>query len=258
MSSERPPALRPRRPPAEWERLERLTVPCEPVPGFDPDQLGALPPEAQRYLRAAIEPGTPLAAGVRLAMRGSIKLGRWLPFRSRQLLVPSRGTVWVARVGGVITGSDRVVDDAGGMSWKLLGLVPVMHAEGPDVSRSTAERAAGESIWAPTAVAGAAAFTDAGPGRARLTVDVASHRVEVEHQLDEDGRLTGSSLRRWGDPDGTGTWSAHPFGVEVTGNRTFGGVTIPHRGRAGWHHGTDRWEDGVFVRYEITGYELLP
>ena len=133
----------------EWQQLEQLAASPSPAPGFDPVSMNTLPPAAQRYLTAAIEPGTRLAVGVRLTMRGSIKLGRWLPFRARQLLVPSLGTVWEARVAGVITGSDRYVGGSGGMNWKLFGTIPVMHAEGPDVSRSAAERAAGESIWRP-------------------------------------------------------------------------------------------------------------
>jgi hypothetical protein len=47
-------------------------------------------------------------------------------------------------------------------------------------------------------------------------------------------------------------WGQHPFGVEVTGQGTFDGVTIPTQGLAGWHFGTDRWESGMFFRYEIT------
>jgi hypothetical protein len=31
----------------------------------------------------------------------------------------------------------------------------------------------------------------------------------------------------------------------------------PHRGTAGWHVGTDRWEDGAFFRYEINRYHLI-
>ncbi|MGE3449156.1 MAG: DUF6544 family protein [Microbacteriaceae bacterium] len=242
----------------EWERLERLAAHRGGSAPFDPQRLAALPPASRRYLEAAVAAGTPLAVGARLTMRGSIKLGRWLPFRARQLLVPALGTVWVARVAGVISGSDRYVAGEGGMDWRLLGLVRVAHADGPDVSRSAAGRAAGESIWAPTAIARDCTLTDDGPDGVRVEVAVDGQPVLVEHRLDDAGHITSSSFLRWGDPDDTGTWSPHPFGVEVTGHRTFGGVTIPDRGRAGWHHGTERWEDGIFFRYEITGYELLP
>ena len=65
-----------------------------------------------------------------------------------------------------------------------------------------------------------------------------------------------SSLLRWGDPDGTGTWGWHPFGGEISGHRTFGGLTIPSAGRLGWHAGTDRWAAGEFFRYEITALDV--
>ncbi len=37
---------------------------------------------------------------------------------------------------------------------------------------------------------------------------------------------------------------------------TFGGVTVPSSGHAGWHHGTDRWPEGIFFRFELTALEL--
>ena len=43
-------------------------------------------------------------------MRGSIRLGRWLPFRARQVLNPHVGFIWAARVGEVIAGSDQYLD----------------------------------------------------------------------------------------------------------------------------------------------------
>lgn len=242
---------------AEWARLEQLTDALPATPAFDATVTSLMPPAARRYLDAAIAPGTPLAPGARLTMRGSIKLGRWLPFRARQLLVPSLGTVWVARVGGVIFGSDRYVAGVGGMEWKLLRLFRVMRAEGADVTRSAAERAAGESIWVPTAVAVAGELRDDGIDRVRVDLTVDGHPVTVHHELAPDGRLGASWFQRWGDPDRSGTWALHPFGVEALESRTFDGVTFPARGQAGWHYGTERWGDGVFFRYEITDYELV-
>jgi hypothetical protein len=190
-------------------------------------------------------------------MRGRIKLGRWLPFRARQLLVPHQGTVWAARIAGIIRGSDHYVDGDGGMDWKLLGVVRVAHADGPDVARSAAERAAGESIWTPAAtVADPSAWQAIDDRRLLVHLDVDGHTVELHHELDHQGRLHRSQFDRWGDPDNEGSWALRPFGVEITGHRSFDGVTIPHRGRAGWHFGTDRWPAGVFFEFEITRYQL--
>ncbi len=138
---------------APWlSELEgRLLRAAEPGT-FTGAELEGLPEPARRHLAAAIAPGTPLAVSARLRMRGSIKVGRWLPFRARQVLSPHHGFVWAARAAGVIVGSDRYVDGVGGMDWKLAGLVTVVHTEGPDVSRSVAGRGGAEAVWVPTAL----------------------------------------------------------------------------------------------------------
>ena len=79
----------------------------------------------------------------------------------------------------------------------------------------------------------------------------------VRLQLDDTGRITSFVFDRWGDPDRTGVWAWHPFGGEITGHRTFAGVTIPATGRIGWFFGTDRWPDGEFFRYRITDLDLV-
>ena len=100
---------------ADWEA--RLLG--EPAPAvFTSADLPGLAEPVRRHLSKAIASGTPLTRCARLAMRGSIKLGRWLPFRARQVLNPREGFVWAARVASVIVGSDRYLDGAGGMSWK--------------------------------------------------------------------------------------------------------------------------------------------
>lgn len=196
----------------------------------------------------------------RITMKGRIKVGRWLPFTATQLLAPRLGTVWRARVAGVITGSDRYVGGEGGMDWRLLRVVRLVHADGPDVTRSAAERAAGESIWVPTAMWPGAdvRWTAVGDEEIEVAFEVDGHPVTVRHRIDHDGRLRASSFQRWGDPDSTGSWGRHPFGVEISAEHTFAGVTIPSQGRAGWHYGTERWDEGVFFTFEIVDYQLVP
>jgi hypothetical protein len=129
----------------------RLLRPAGPG-RFGPAELDGLPEPVRRHLAQAIAPGTPLHTSARLRMRGSIKVGRWLPFRARQVLSPHHGFVWSARAAGLIGGTDRYLDGAGAMAWKLAGLVTVAAGEGPDVARSAAGRAGAEGIWLPTAL----------------------------------------------------------------------------------------------------------
>lgn len=242
----------------EWSELSQAISQLTPPGVLAPEELAEHPEPVARYLGGAIADGTTLAPAVQLTMRGSIKIGRWLPFRARQLLAPSLGTVWEAHVARVISGSDRFVAGVGGMDWRLFGRIVLVHADGADVSRSAAQRAAGESIWAPTAAMTAGTWSASGDDTVIVDIDTDGHHTRLHHRIDSQGQLLSSRFDRWGDPDDTGTWSLHPFGVEVTGYRTFGGVTIPNRGRVGWHVGTDRWPDGEFFRFEITSYELVP
>jgi hypothetical protein len=230
-----------------------------PAPGaYAEAEVEGLPAPVRRYFSSAITVGTPLAVAARLSMRGAIKIGRWLPFRAREVLAPLRGFVWPARMGGFIAGADAYLDGSGTMEWKLAGLITVAQAAGPDVSRSAAGRCGAEALWIPTSLLPRfgvrwCAETD--------TQIVAAYHVddtplEVRYQLDEQGRPRSITFDRWGDPDRTGTWGWCRSGGEFSGYRTFDGVTIPSEGRFGWFYGTNRWADSEFFRYRITQLTL--
>jgi hypothetical protein len=237
----------------------RLADPPDPG-SFSEKDLEGLPDPVRRYLAGSIAPGTPLARAARFRMRGSIRLGgRWIGFRAREILAPHHGFLWAARAGGVIAGFDRYADGRGTMDWKLLGLVRVAHADGPDVARSAAGRVGAEAVWLPTAVLPRFgvnwAATDAHHVVASYRLD--DTELELQLELDDDARLCSVVLERWGDTDASGRWGYHRFGFEATGYARFAGVTIASAGRAGWHLGTDRWSEGEFVRYQISDYRLV-
>ena len=225
---------------------------------FCDGELHGMPEPVRRYFRAAIAPGAPLAASARLRMRGRIKLGLWLPFRARQVLAPHRGFVWAARVAGIISGSDQYIDGHGWMQWKLLGLVPIVRAEGPDISRSSVGRFGAEAIWLPTSLLPrfGVAWTadDDSHVTARFRVD--DVELALHLSLDDGARVRSVQLDRWADPESSGAFAWHPFGIEVHSYATFDGVSIPNRGRGGWFFGTDRWPEGDFFHYEITDLSL--
>lgn len=81
--------------------------------------------------------------------------------------------------------------------------------------------------------------------------------VEVSYSLEADGRIRSLVFDRWGNPGNTGTFGWQPFGGEITGYRTFDGLSIPSAGQLGWNFGTDRWPEGEFFRFEITHLRAL-
>jgi hypothetical protein len=222
---------------------------------FPASDLSRLPEAARRYQQHAIAPGTRLARAVRLRMHGQIKLQRWLPFTAEQVIVWDRGFIWSATVrmfGMPIWGSDRLVDGEGAMRWRLLGIIPVMTAAGPDITRSAAGRLVGEAMWLPSVLCETDVSWTA-PDASHLHARFRAHgeSAELELVIDEGGRLETVKLPRWGNPEGA-DFHYVGFGAIVEEEETFNGYTIPARLRAGWYFGTDRFEsEGEFFRATI-------
>jgi hypothetical protein len=238
-----------------WER--RLASRVEGR--FTEAEIRDLPEPVQRHLIMAIRPGTEITAAAAMTMHGNLKLGRWLPFRARQVLNPHEGFIWAARVAGLIVGSDRYLDGTGGMDWKVAGLLPVAHEEGPDVSKSAAGRGGAEAIWIPTALLPrfGASWSAADDSHISVCHTLGVTPIEARYTLDSDGRIKSVVFDRWGDPDKTGTFDWYLFGGEIADYRTYDGLSIPSAGRFGWHFGTDRWPEGEFFRYEVTSLRPL-
>jgi hypothetical protein len=237
-----------------WAGLERV-----PAGGqvFSEGMVAGLPEPARRYFRHAIRPGTPLAARVRLAQEGSIRLGGdWAPFTAEQVLTAGQGFAWKvrARIGGLpFAGADHYAQGQGRMRLAALGLVPIVNETGPDLSRSSIGRLVVEYMWLPSALlpqAGAAIeAVDADRFAATTTVGAESTRLVVT--VDRDGRLVASSIERYGNQTDDKLYRYIPFGIEAEEEGRFGGYTIPTRVRAGWWFGTDRYEEEF--RFGITG-----
>lgn len=221
-----------------------------PVP-FEP---GPLPPVARRWLARALPPDLPASGRVLLTISGEIKLRSWTPFRSREILAPRAGFAWEASAGrfpAVIRGMDYYLAGQGGMRWRLAGLIPVMRASGPDVSRSARGRVAGEAALCPGALAGSDVFwRDEDDRFSVASWDFDGERMAVRFEIAPDGALRSASLARWGDHGGKG-WRLQPFGAVVLEERAFEGVTIPSRLRAGWGFGTPDWDEGEFFRARV-------
>lgn len=210
------------------------------APRFDPILVEGVPTPARRWLLRAIAPNAPLPTSARLVMHGRIRTApEAKPFRfeATEDLTPGDGFVWRARAvrGPIrIRGHDRYEGGAGEMAWRLFGIVPVARADGDDVTRSARGRLAGESFLVPPAflpTRGAGwEYLDERTARATLLVD--GEAIPITLAFEADGRLRRVSLLRWkSDADVPGYAL---FACETAAERTFDGITIPTRLRAGW------------------------
>ncbi len=232
-----------------------MTKTADPTRCFTPDMLAGLDEPVRRYFGHAISDGAALPSGVRMAMRGRIKVGLWLPFTAEQT-VDGRSFTWRARVGrGPLTPLrviDRYADGAGSTEGRLLGRVTLFHAEDVNTARSAATRAAIEGVvFAPPSVL---------PGRgvtwraetddvivARF--DLPPEQPEVRVQIDDHGAIRHVSALRWGNA-GEQTFRYIPFGGEIHSERRFGDLVVPSTLTVGWWFDTPRY--APFFHAEIS------
>jgi hypothetical protein len=211
---------------------------------FDPDSLTGLDEPVRRHLTHAIHAGAPLARGVRLAMRGRIKVGPpWLRFKA-DWEGDGRSFEWRARAGrGLLRVVDRYADAEAGTDVRLLGRVPLVHEDDQDVVRSGAARAALESaIWSPMSVLPQRGVTwrADGPDEIVASWELPPERPDVRLRIDGTGRVTSCFALRWDD----GRHGRHgyiPMGAIVHEERRFGDLVIPSRLTAGWWFDQPQW-----------------
>ncbi len=251
-----------RGPAGAWDELARPAPerPGVPLAGFDPTSLDGLPAPAKRYLAWAIAPGTPLARSVELTMEGTIRLAPDrdpMAMEAEQILAPPDGFVWSARASSGllrIRGYDRFTGGEGEMRWKLWGLVPVMRASGPDVTRSAAVRLVMEGMLVPPFLLPQAP-SDGGFGgvqwepvdsrHAAFRATLGGEEVRVTVEVDDEGR----PLRAWAPRWNEGRYET--FGVTFSGELAVGGYRIPARVQAGWRPGAE--DAFTFFDARLTG-----
>jgi hypothetical protein len=209
-----------------------------------------------RYLAHALPGGAERASGVRLGMRGRIKVGAWLPFTASQEC-DGRSFAWGARVGlgraTLLTVLDRFADGAGSTESRLFGRRRVFGAEGEDTTRSAAGRAALESVFAPMSLLPerGVAWRAESDEIVVAGFDVPPEQPEVRLRIDGEGALLSASALRWRDREA----GYVACGCEVRAERRFGDVVVPSSLRVGWWFGTARY--APFFEAEVTELALV-
>jgi hypothetical protein len=132
-----------------------------------------------------------------------------------------------------VIGFDRFSSGTGQMNWRVAGLIPVMSASGPDITRSAAGRLAGEMALVPTTFAAASWTPGADTDRFVVTWSINGTDESAELRVGSGGQLLEVVMQRWGNPTGA-PYGRYPFGVAIEDEQTFNGVTIGSALRAGW------------------------
>jgi hypothetical protein len=225
---------------------------------FTEEMVSALPDPARRYFLHAIHPGTPLASRLHWSYSGSMKPGKempWMSLTAEQILTKNRGFVWKARAWKgplILTAADHYLDGDGRMRISLFGLIPVVNATGPDLSKSALARLLVEGVALPSSLLPGPHVRIEGVDESRFTVKVNLHgeTTPITLTVDPDGRLKQVVMERWGNVTADGSYRYIPYGGIVEEERTFGGYTIPTRIAIGWWYGTEQYLEAIRLQVD--------
>jgi hypothetical protein len=229
-----------------------------------PDDLrrrwDTLPEPVRRYLQFAISPDTPAIRTARMTHDGSMRLtpnDRWLPVEGEEYFsIATPGFVWIAKLwmmpGIWVNARDRLLGNRGGMLVKLLSVLQIGDASGPEIDQGSRLRWLGEAVWFPYGFVSDEVRWDALDGRsARVTLRPNGEAVTAIAEFDADGKLTGFRADRYRDVGG-GKALLTPWVVRCDRFQTFGGFRVPTSIDVRWILPEGEFES---IRFRVTSVE---
>jgi hypothetical protein len=193
---------------------------------------------------------------MRARMHGRIRSSAqaaWMPFAADQhnsLVEKTRLFYLDARMHGLpVLGYHRYVGAQATMDIRLLGLIPIQRAGGPELTRTETVTMFNDlCLLAPGALVDPAIhWTSVDARRARATFTNAGHTIQAELEFNDAGDL----LNFWSDDrlqtTTNGSTNALRWSTPVTAYRRFGDYRLPTGGAACWHE-----PDGAYNYVELT------
>lgn len=172
-----------------------------------------------------------------------------MPFTARQWFsVCPPGFVWVADTRAApavrLAARDEYAQGRGSMHVLLASLIPVVHAEGPEIDQGSLLRYLAEIIWFPSAALQPyLRWEDEGPDTARVTMTYGGVAADGVFSFNARGDVVRFEAQRY-NGDTLQEWLVE---VEPDSVATFGCYRIPTRARVTW-----RGDDGDWTWLELT------
>ncbi len=214
--------------------------------------LATLPPIVQQWLERANCLGKPVPQAFKLQQQGAMRTspdGKWMPFEARQITRTGQpGFIWTVQVEAApfvqLVGRDKYQDGKGYMLIKLLSLVPVADAQGPETDQGALLRYLGELVWCPAAVVADYIHWEAIADRsARATMRYGGVEASGVFTFSPEGDPLRFEAMRYYDRKGGATLEKWQVDIDPKSFREFEDVRIPARSTVSWalETGTFDW-----------------
>jgi hypothetical protein len=221
------------------------------------------PPAARRWLATAIHQGTVPTdddlGPIRLHVRGSICRepgGRWMDWEGHQSFeTDGLGFRWQARLRlarlAWIDAEDRLDAQGGYGGARLLGVIPLGSARGPEVTRLQLVRCLAESAFAPLVASRARRLVWAADGDDAFTLAAPAIDADaiVRVTVDEVGDVRSARSPDRPRPNGRAGYLHEPYRLEFDQHeRLSSGVRIPLRASGTFETADGDWP---YWRFEV-------
>lgn len=213
----------------------------EDLRSLSDEDLDHLPGPVVRSLRRSGVVGRPTPLAVSLTQTGRIRPAedkRWMKFTASEtydLVEP--GFQWTAslRVGGMRLGKavDTLAQGHGRMHVRVLGLIDILDASGPEMDQGALMRWFNETIWFPQIWA-SDLISWQPVDQASAVGSLESHGVVVtaEFRFDSAGRVVDFVADRYRQVDGD--FELTRWSTPITAYSVFDGMELPSQGSAVW------------------------
>jgi hypothetical protein len=226
------------------------------------DRIQALPLLIRNWLKRANVVGNEFTYTVHLHQTGEMRTsphGRWMPFKAEQYnKVEEPAFIWLARVKAAplitLTGRDNYQNGKGEMQIKLLNLISVVHATGPEIDQGALIRYMAESVWFPSsALANYFAWEQISNSQVKCTMNHRGVSSSGIFTFDSKGDVQSFEAMRFFQQKQTATLEKWHVDLEPSGLKDFEGIRIPAKATVTW-----KLKEGDFtwLKLEITQLEF--
>jgi hypothetical protein len=205
-------------------------------------EFAKLPLPVQRYLRFTGISGKPWIQTIRLKQRGRFRMNEnqgWVDLEAEEYFtVDPPGFVWYGKLKPFplvnVEGIDRFYAGNGHFLIKMVNLITLVDASGPELDESELLRYLSEVIWFPSAFLSETITWEAiNSESARATIRVGELSASAEFVFDEEGRMINLHARRHRSVDDGFELAEWSTPVERYGEMN--GIQIPVQARAEWN-----------------------
>lgn len=216
-------------------------APVEDLRLVTEDDLAGLPAPVARSLRYSGVVGGPVPHGVSLTQTGQIRSAEdkpWMRFTASETYsVAEPAFEWSAalRIGGLKLGKavDTLSAGRGRIHVRLVGLIDVVDATGPEMNQGALMRWLNETIWFPQVWAtGLITWEPVDETSAVASLESHGLGVTAEFRFDSTGRVVDFVADRYREVEGE--YHLTRWSTPITGYSSFEGIELPSVGSAVW------------------------